>query len=371
MVSSALRLTSVLLFPIQVAIIVAACGTLAAEIIQKRSFPKLAFNFAQLVIIYAAQAILYTYLSDGSRQPLGSIQNILAICAITACYYLLNTTLVSGAIGMANQIPMIDVWRENFRSIFSSHLALIPIGVATAMLWQVTPFSILLLAAPLFIARESFKSLNEVHQNTLVALSALADVVDSRDPSTYQHSQRVANYSRMIAQKIHLSHQETELVVRSAHLHDLGKVGVRDAWLYKEGPLTPEEQKDFQRHADLGADVIARFKVFQAESQIIRHHHEWISGEGYPDKIRGNEIPLGSRIVSVADAFDAMTSDRPYRKALSQETAYNILVNMKGTQFDPQVVDAMGEVLKETVAAPATTGNTDGVVNTVKLIHVK
>ncbi|MSP13674.1 MAG: HD-GYP domain-containing protein [Chloroflexi bacterium] len=371
MVSASLRLTSVLLFPVQVAILVAAGGTLAAEIILKRPIPKLVFNFAQLVIIYAAQAILYSYLSDSTRQPLRDLQNVLAISTITICYYLLNTTLVSAAIGMANQVPLIDVWRENFRSIFSSHLALIPIGVAIAMLWQVTPFSILLFAAPLLIARESFKSLNEVRQNTLTALSTLADVVDSRDSSTYQHSQRVADYSRTIARQLRLSRQETELIVRSARLHDLGKVGIQDASLYKNGPLTPEEQKDFQRHAALGADIIARIKVFQAESGIILHHHEWMNGKGYPDGIRQDDIPLGSRIISVADAFDAMTSDRPYRKAMAQETAYSILAKMKGTQFDPQVVEAMGEVLKERIVLPDPTAPGEGVLKTIDIVHVK
>ncbi|MFQ6001369.1 MAG: HD-GYP domain-containing protein, partial [Anaerolineae bacterium] len=177
-------------------------------------------------------------------------------------------------------------------------------------------------------------------EQTRQALIALADTIDARDSSTYQHSQRVAEYAEMTAHQMRLPYDEVELIVTSARLHDLGKIGMDNVMLYKPGPLSNEERSEFQRHSSIGESLVGHFPKFGAGRDIVRHHHEHFNGKGYPNGKKGKEIPLGARILAVADAYDAMTSDRPYRSAMSKETAIARLKAASGTQFDPQVVEA-------------------------------
>ncbi|MDQ4075829.1 MAG: HD-GYP domain-containing protein [Chloroflexota bacterium] len=177
------------------------------------------------------------------------------------------------------------------------------------------------------------------------AIEVLVDMVDARDASTRQHSERVATYSCSIASAMGLEQGQIACITVSARLHDLGKVGIGDEWLYKTAPLTAEEWAQLQRHPALGADIVARFPALGVDPTLVRHHHEWWDGQGYPDRLNGEKIPLGARIICVADAFDAMTSDRPYRKALSYAQARRQLREHAGTQFDPTVVDLALPVL--------------------------
>jgi HD-GYP domain-containing protein (c-di-GMP phosphodiesterase class II) len=177
-------------------------------------------------------------------------------------------------------------------------------------------------------------------EQTRQALIALADTIDARDTSTYQHSQRVAEYAGMIARQMRLPYDEVELIITSARLHDLGKIGIDNVMLHKPGPLSNEERREFQRHSSIGEALVGYFPAFGVGRDIVRHHHEHFNGRGYPNGKRGEETPLGARILAVADAYDAMTSDRPYRSAMSKETATARLKAASGTQFDPQVVEA-------------------------------
>ena len=164
--------------------------------------------------------------------------------------------------------------------------------------------------------------------------------MDSRDPYTFQHSQRVAQYSEKIATQLGLPPEEIDLVRSSARIHDLGKMGVDDQMLRKPGPLTVEERREFQGHSAIGAEIIQRFPQYKDGRKLILYHHERHDGSGYPEGLKGDQIPLGSRIIAVADAYDAMTSDRPYRKALSPDAACDELSVNSRTQFDPIVVGA-------------------------------
>ncbi|MGH2557802.1 MAG: HD-GYP domain-containing protein, partial [Thermomicrobiales bacterium] len=138
----------------------------------------------------------------------------------------------------------------------------------------------------------------------------------------------------------HIPAQTRETIMSAARIHDLGKVGTGDIALRKNGPLTDQERRDMQQHAAIGADIIARLSFYRHSVPTVRHHHERWDGRGYPDGLSGEHIPLGARIVGVADAFDAMTSDRPYRRAMAISDAFAELKRNSGVQFDPQIVDA-------------------------------
>jgi HD-GYP domain-containing protein (c-di-GMP phosphodiesterase class II) len=177
----------------------------------------------------------------------------------------------------------------------------------------------------------------------------MADTVDLRDPYTGGHSRRVADLTARILGELELHGPEAELIVTAARVHDIGKIGVPDYVLNKPDRLTPEEAAIMQTHSDLGADLLARYRDFARGVAIVRHHHESWDGAGYPQRLKGTAIPFGARVIAVADSFDAMTSDRPYREAMSRERAAAILREGRGKQWDSTIVDAF----LRTISTPA------------------
>ena len=171
-------------------------------------------------------------------------------------------------------------------------------------------------------------------------VESLAAAVDAKDPFTHNHSWQVATYSRQIAEALHLSASETEVIELAGLLHDVGKIGIPDRVLQKPDALAPDEWAMMQRHPDLGARILGDNPALAAVVPLVRHHHERYDGRGYPDQLVGNDIPLGAAIVGLADAFDTMTSDRPYRRARSLGQAIDEVRRSSGTHFHPQVVEA-------------------------------
>ncbi|AAD36766.1 conserved hypothetical protein [Thermotoga maritima MSB8] len=188
----------------------------------------------------------------------------------------------------------------------------------------------------IFFSRLSlYRKLRKTFFQTIEAFSY---AVELKDPYTSGHSLRVADYSQEIARRKGLPDQVVERIRIAAVLHDIGKIGVKGAILNKTSKLTKEEYEEVKKHPELGEKLISKIEDFSDIAKIVRHHHEWYSGQGYPDGLRGEEIPLESRIIAVADAFDAMTSDRPYRKAMDRKTALEILRRNEGPQWDPEIL---------------------------------
>ena len=172
------------------------------------------------------------------------------------------------------------------------------------------------------------------------SLLGLANALEAKDVYTRGHSERVGATSRRLAIVLGLSPAEAEIVARAGLLHDIGKIGIPEAVLRKTGPLSPDEWVLMQRHPVIGAQIVAPFEFFTAGAVIIRHHHERVDGSGYPDGLTGNAIPVGARIVAVADVFDALTSDRPYRPAMSADDALAHLMAQAGRGLDEEIVGA-------------------------------
>ena len=203
------------------------------------------------------------------------------------------------------------------------------------------------LASIAAVAIENAGLHDELHSLFLSAISALANSIDARDPYTKGHSERVTAYSVMIAEEMDLDPEAVEELRYAALLHDIGKIRIRDHILHKPGRLTDEEFAEMKRHPEYGVEIMEPVKAFQHILPSMRHHHERYGGGGYPDALTGEDIPLGARIMCVADCFDAMTSDRPYRKGLPVETARQELVRNKGSQFDPRAVDIFIQLLDQ------------------------
>jgi len=176
-----------------------------------------------------------------------------------------------------------------------------------------------------------------LYENMLSTLKSMAKILDARDPHTSQHSTRVTNFSLAIADVLELPQDEKDVLYIAASLHDIGKVGIPDSILLKPDKLTDEEFTTIKRHPDIGADILKQLPPMARETEIIRFHHEHYDGKGYPLGIGGREIPLLSRIITLADSYDAMTSDRPYRKGLAINKAIEEIRRCTGTQFDPEL----------------------------------
>jgi putative nucleotidyltransferase with HDIG domain len=183
------------------------------------------------------------------------------------------------------------------------------------------------------------KALLELDKTYNFTLRAMATVLDTRDTETQGHSLRVVSFTLKLAELMNITDKNTlKIYEYGALLHDIGKIGIPDAILRKPGDLTADEWQIMKKHPTIGFNLLRRIKFLETSAQIVLHHHEAFNGSGYPDGLKGENIPLGARIFNIADAIDAITSDRPYQKALSFETAFAELIKHSGQQFDPQII---------------------------------
>jgi HD-GYP domain-containing protein (c-di-GMP phosphodiesterase class II) len=185
-----------------------------------------------------------------------------------------------------------------------------------------------------------------LYQNLLETLKALVTTLEARDPYTRAHSQRVSQYATALAAMIGCSKEEQDIVTVAGFLHDIGKVGICDAILLKTEPLTPAEYETIKTHPIIGEQIVQHLGYFSKERLIIRHHHEWWDGRGYPDGLMQHQIPFLARVLTVADAFDAITSNRPYRAGRPFREALEELDCWAGIQFDTDAVNAFRHVIE-------------------------
>jgi putative nucleotidyltransferase with HDIG domain len=220
-------------------------------------------------------------------------------------------------------------------------LALAPVAWLMAQMYAIAPWSVLLFAVPLYTTRLAYQRFVEVREMFTETVRSLAEAVDKRDTFTSGHSHRVQEISVDIGKAMKLSDSDLEALEWGGLLHDIGKIGVPDSVLLKQERLTREERMTMNAHPVLGAEIIAPVKRLAPELPIIRHHHEWFNGSGYPDRLVGDQIPKLARVLHVADAFEAMTAARPYRMTpLTPQQALAELRKFGGIQFDPDIVDA-------------------------------
>jgi len=274
----------------------------------------------------------------------GAPADLFATLVASIVYLGLNLVLVSGLLTLRLGGDFRTVLMGDARVFATNLIALAPLGWLMARMYTVGGlgwWATLLFALPLYTTRLVYQRLMEMREMFTQTIGALAEAVDKRDPFTSKHSQRVKQIAVDIGRQMRVGDAELEALEWGGLLHDVGKIGVPDNVLLKQDRLTREERMIMNAHPVLGAQIIAPVIKLAAELPIIRHHHEWFNGSGYPDRLLGDEIPKLARILHVADAFEAMTAARPYRMTpLTPEQALGELRKFAGVQFDPIVVDA-------------------------------
>ena len=253
----------------------------------------------------------------------------------------LNVVIAGGVLALRTRQSFWSIVVAVYRETTFISLALSLLGWLMAVVYIIQWWATLLFALPLYTTRMASQRFVEMRDMFTQTIGALAEAVDKRDPFTARHSQRVKEIAVDIGRVMRVNDGELEALEWGGLLHDVGKIGVPDAVLLKQDRLNREERMIMNSHPVLGAQIIQPVARLAAELPIIRHHHEWYNGSGYPDRLIGDEIPKLARILHVADAFEAMTAARPYRMTpLTNEQALAELRKFAGVQFDPVMVDA-------------------------------
>ncbi len=328
-------------------IIVATIGMLITEVFARREAQKFVFNVASFIAAAGLSGIAYQILAgDTTHVPLANSKTAVAALIASFVYLIVNNGLFAFVVGTAIGKSPITIFVANAPGQLLQNITLPPIGLLLTTVRELSPLTVLIALIPLmgpYIAMRGHRAIQLQIQRTI---EALADTVDRRDTTTAQHSERVANYARQIIDELGtIRFAEAEAIILAARVHDLGKIAIPDAVLLKPGKLDEGEYWLMRQHPIAGDAILRDLSIYKDSLGVVRHHHERYDGRGYPDGIKGEEIPLGARIVSVADSYDVMTSDRPYARARTVREGIEELIACKGTHFDPTIVDAFVRVL--------------------------
>jgi len=367
-----LHLSSFVLFGPFWAGLITGVSTLAGQLVNGNPTNRVLFNTGQQVISVIVAGSLY--LSLGGTAPptvvipgLGvsfaiAIKELLSFFAGAFAYFVLNSVMVSGAVAISTGRTFSAVWATNTLWVLGYDIAASSFSLFVSWLYLyfdnpagLSRFGFLAVFAPIVVIKHAYSKLKtlqqlfddldtaheKLEQNVREQLAMMVKSIEARDPYTSGHSMRVAAVSKAIAIDFGLSHELVGEVENAALLHDVGKIHAEFApLLQKEGKLTPEEWEIMKTHSIKSAELVGLFSRFTGHVQdSVRHHHERWDGLGYADGVAADAIPLGARIIMIADTIDAMTTDRPYRKALGFDAVVAELIKHKGTQFDPRLVD--------------------------------
>lgn len=343
------------------AVIVAAVGTTDPREV-RGSVPWFGtlYNHASLVIAAFASSLAYEGIASLAPEgdPFRYLVTLIGALISGVVLYAFNGALSVAAVVVRTGQGFRAVLGQDISGIAQTMVGLVPLAWLMSLIfqlpsgvgWWATP----LFVVPLYTTRLAFERYVETRELFEQTISALSKAVDARDRYTRNHSSRVSHIAEAMCRVMRLPEGEIEKIKWAGLLHDVGKIGIRDHILLKEGPLDKQERILMNMHPEIGAKIVAPATQLAAEAPLIRAHHEWWNGSGYPHRLEALDIPLGARILTIADAYEAMTSSRPYRKIpLTHEQAVDQLEKFAGIQFDPTIVPILVGLDREILDRPA------------------
>jgi putative nucleotidyltransferase with HDIG domain len=354
-VNDAFFISAGLLFGPGPAALILSADTILYSFRKRHRWENVAFNAAApalslWVATHAFFAMLGAQPLSQADVPLAHV--IVPLVCLVAVYFVLNTGSLAVAMGLDSGESRLDIWRRHFLWLSQGYLASGSVALCVILVVRQAGLLAVAIILPVLAiyhrtlaasfgrvadARGHLQKLDRLYQSTV---ETLAMAIDAKDDVTHSHVRRVQTYALALAREIGIADEQSlKAIEAAALLHDTGKLAVPEHILNKPGGLTASEFEQMKRHVDVGADILSLVDFPFPVVPIVRAHHENWNGKGYPRGLSGEEIPIGARILSVVDCFDALTSDRPYRKRLTDEAALDILRERRGTMYDPQVVD--------------------------------
>jgi len=356
-------------FGLPEAVLVAFLQAVLMFVLNRTTWYKQLFNTGLFTVSAYVASLVYE--AAGGLRSTWDLAGVGAAMAAVTIFMGMQSLLVALVISISTGRPLRRLLLDSAGWVAAQQAVVGVVGLLLGHLMQegLTFAGGVLLFSPLILLRASYKSFAERTQTYVMQvkrangelaevnaelkatndelIQTLGSVLDARDRYTFGHSARVALYSVAIGERLSMPEDRLDRLRRAALLHDIGKVGIPEAILAKHGPLDAHERLIMQAHAEIGYRITSQVHSLASVAEIVRQHHEWIDGGGYPRRLKGDAILLEARIIGVADAFDTLTSDRPYRKARPVEAALRELHRCAGTQFDPAVVGALEAVLQE------------------------
>ncbi len=331
------------LAPNSAALACVAGSVTLTELIARREPIKLLFNVSQHLLAVALAILVYSAL--GGSSLLDSPVNIPAFVAMFATYMTTNRAVVSGVLSIVNRSSLRRELYVASRSTLMNDVLAFPLVLVFAVMYaKVGPAWSALLALPMIGVRQLYKTVFDLERINEELLQLMVAAIEARDPYTSGHSQRVARYSRVIARTAGMSARMVEQIGTAALLHDVGKIHEEFApILRKPGRLSDAEFEVMKTHSAKGAVLVGKVTHFADLVPLVRGHHEMWSGKGYPDGLAGTEIPLGARVITIADTIDAITTVRPYRPPRSLAEVREEIARVAGIQFDPRLCETVLE----------------------------
>ncbi len=351
-VNFGLSLASLIIFGPATAVIVTIISILnIKELVKRVPYYKHFFNAGQYLLSFSVIAVLFEMFYNRSQANFFYAKNIWIILLATYIFFVFNTTLTAGAISLSSGTNIVNVWIFNFAWLIPFQFFLSAMAIAIAFLYvRYSPFTLIFTSLPLIIAQYTYLLRLKERRTILNSIMQIVKIIEAKDVYTAGHSMRVADYSESIARGMRLNEYDIEIVRNLASLHDIGKIQIDLAILNKATKLNDKDWAEMRKHPVISYEVVRHIDFLKDKATSILYHHERIDGKGYPFGKKEEDIPLFARILCVADSYDAMTSNRPYRQALNYEQSLEELEKNKGLQFDAKVCDVMIEIIKERMA---------------------
>ena len=314
----------------QLAVATALVAALTANLLARKPWFKVCTNVALAVGAVSLSSLAFGLIGADDFPHL-----LVATTAMLLVYFVMDTVPMTWLLSAIEDRPFRVTYVNNYQGVVLEHFGIEVFGVLLAVIWGVSPWLTPLLVLPIVIMHQAYFQAERLRTESITALQAMADLIENRDVYTHDHTESVSAWSRRLAERMGLDARDVWKVSVAGRLHDLGKVAVSDSILLKPGKLTADEMRSMHEHCRVGYDVLVKFSSLKGVAQLIRAHHERYDGAGYPDRLAANDIPLGAAIIAIADAFDAMTTDRPYRKGMPLQAALDILRQGLGRQWHP------------------------------------
>ena len=351
--SVALYLASLFILGPSLTVGVVLISALASEVLMRWSYLKeqparffhtVSFNIAQWVVTVSVTGLILS-LTYHVPVTLVSVEDFLWAFVAFLCYVGINLSLVTGIVSLVEKKHFPYSLLTAFKDFSIQYVSLFAAALLLVVLYSLSIWHMLLAIVPLMLVHISFRSHLRLQTEARKTFEKISRLLDERDHYTAVHSTEVADLAVKIAQEMRLPQGEIEKVDIAARVHDIGKIAVPDSILLKPGPLNAEEWVTMKRHPVISAELIEGLEIYKPVANAVRHEHEHWNGSGYPNGLKGDQIPLIARIITAADIYNALSTDRPYRKAFSHEKTIEMIKEMKSVDLDPVVADALLRVL--------------------------